>query len=50
MVVCILTIDSLIKMNKLITGWNNITLKKVNVKPCGFNKMFMDKELIEDKL
>ena len=28
-----LTIDSLIKMNNIITGSNNITLRKVNIKP-----------------
>ena len=50
MVVFILTVESLIEMNNLITGWNNITLKNFNVKPFGLNKMFMDKELIEDKL
>ena len=44
-----LTLDSLIEINNIITDWNNITLRKVNVKPYGFDKMFMDKELIEDK-
>ena len=34
----------------IITSSNNITLRKVNVKPYGFDKMYMDKELIEDKL
>ena len=33
-----------------MTGWNNITLIKINVKPYAFEKMYMDKELIEDKL
>ena len=33
-----------------ITTLNNITLEKVKVKPYGFDKMYMDKELIEDKL
>ena len=45
-----LTVDSLIKINNIITHSNNITLRKVNVKPYGFDKMFMDKELIEGKL
>ena len=45
-----LTVDSLIKINKLIIGSNNITLRKVNVNPYGFDKMYMDKELIEDNL
>ena len=43
------TVDSLIEINN-ITGSNNINFRKVNVKPYGFNKMYMDKELIEDKL
>ena len=41
-----LTVDSLIEINKIITGSNNITLKKVNLKPYGFDKMYVDKELI----
>ena len=45
-----LTVYSLIEMNNITTGSNNITLRKVNIKPYGFNKMYMDKELIEDKL
>ena len=42
-----LTVDFLI--NNLITSWNDITVRKGNVKPFGFNKIYMDKELIEDK-
>ena len=45
-----LTVDSLIKVNNIITGSNNITLGKVNIKPYRFDKMYMNKELIEDKL
>ena len=45
-----LTADSLIEINNMITGSNNITLRKVNLKPCGFYKMYMDKYLIYDKL
>ena len=45
-----LKITSLIKINNVITGSNHITLRKVNVKPYGFDKMYMDNELIEDKL
>ena len=45
-----LTVDSLIEINNIITGSNNITLRKVNVKPYGFNDMYMDKELIENKI
>ena len=44
-----LTVDSLIKRNNIIIGSNNITLRKV-VKPYGFDKMYTDKELIENKL
>ena len=43
-----LTVDSLIEINNIITSSNNITLRKVNVKPYGFDKMCMDKELIKD--
>ena len=42
--------DSLIEKNNIITGTNNITLRKVDVKPYGFDKMYMDKELIENNL
>ena len=45
-----LTVDSLIKRNNIIIGSNNITLRKVNVKPYGCDKMYTDKELIENKL
>ena len=45
-----LTVDSLIDINNIITGSNDITLRKVNVKPCGYDKMYMGKDLIEDKL
>ena len=45
-----LTVRSLIEINNIITGSYNITLRKVNVKPYGFHKMYMDKELIEYKL
>ena len=41
--------DCLTEMNNIMTDSNNITLRKVNVKPYGFDKMYMDKELIEDK-
>ena len=39
-----LIVNSLIEINNIITGSNNITLRKVNVKPYGFDKMYMDKE------
>ena len=44
-----LTNDSLAEINNIITGSNNITLRKVKVKPYRFDKMHMDKDLIEDK-
>ena len=42
--------DSFININNVITGSNNITLRKVNVDPYGYDKMYMGKDLIEDKL
>ena len=45
-----LTVDSLIEINSIITGSYNITLRKVNVKPYGHDKMYIDKNLMEDKL
>ena len=45
-----LTVVFLMETRNIITSSNNITLRKVNVKPYGFDKMHMDKELIEDKL
>ena len=43
-----LIVDSLIGINNMITGLNNITLRKVNVKPYIFDKIYMSKDLIED--
>ena len=45
-----LTVDYLIEISNIITSSNNITSGKVNVKPYGLDKMYMDKDLIEDKL
>ena len=45
-----LTVDSLIDMNNVITGSNNIIPRKVNVKLCGYNEMCMGKDFIDDKL
>ena len=45
-----LTDDSSIEINNIIINSNNIILRKVNVKPYRFNKMYMDKILREDKL
>ena len=44
-----LTVDSLREINDIMTGLNSITLRKVNVKPHGFDKSYMDKDLIENK-
>ena len=38
-----LDVDSLIDMSNIITGSNNITLRKVNVQPYGCDKMYMAK-------
>ena len=45
-----LTVDSLREENNTITGSNNITLRKINVKPYGLGKMYMDKDIIKDKV
>ena len=45
-----LTIDSLKGINNIITGSNKITLKKINVKPYRFGKLYMNKDLVEGKL
>ena len=44
------TVDLLIDINNIIAGSNNITLIKVNVKPCGYDKMYIDKDLPENEL
>ena len=38
--------DSLIDINNKITDLKNVTLRKHNVKPCGYDKTYMD-ELID---
>ena len=43
-------VDSLIKTNNIIAASNNITLRKVNVNSNGFDKMYMDKDPIDDML
>ena len=37
-------------INNIITGSNGITLRKVNVKWYGYDKIYIDNYLIEDKL
>ena len=36
-------------MNKILTGSNNITLRKITDQPHGFDKMYMGKDLIESE-
>ena len=45
-----LTGSSLIEIKTKITGSNNINLIKVNVKPYGSDKMYMENDLIHDNL
>ena len=44
-----LNVDSLIKIKNIITGSNNFILRKVNVKSYRLDKIYMNKDLIEDK-
>ena len=45
-----LTIDSLIRINNLITGSDNIHLRQINVKPAFHNKQYMDFNRIQPEL
>ena len=45
-----LTVDSFIDIKNIITGSNNVTSNKVNGKLWGYNKMYMDIDLMEDNL
>ena len=45
-----LTVDSLIDVSNIITGSSNITLRKVDGKPYGCDKNYIDKDLIGDKI
>ena len=45
-----LTVDWLIDTKNIITSLKNITLRKINVKPYGYDQMYIGKDLIEDKL
>ena len=45
-----LKVKSLIETNNIIIGSNNISLRKVNLKAYRFDKMYIDQELIKDKL
>ena len=45
-----MTVDSLITLNNIITDSQNLFLRDVYVKPAGFDKMYLDKTLIESAL
>lgn len=45
-----LTVDSNWKINSIVTSPNDITQRQVNVKSFRYGKMYMDEDLIEDKL
>ena len=45
-----MTVNSLIDKNNIITGFNNIALRKVNIKAHGYDKTYIDKDLMEDTL
>ena len=45
-----LTVDFLVEISNITAGSNNVTLRGVNVKPYGLDKIYIDKDLIEDKL
>ena len=45
-----LTVGSLIGTKNIITGASNITLRKVNAKSHGFDKVHIEKDLLEDRL
>ena len=42
MAICFLTVDSLIHLINLITGSNNLELRKVDVRPTGYHRSYMD--------
>ena len=45
-----LTVDSPITLNNIITDSQNLFFRDVNVKPAWFDKMYLDKSLIEPAL
>ena len=45
-----LAVDSLIDINNITIDSNNFTLGKVNVKPYGYDDMYIDKDLVEEKV
>ena len=46
----LLTLDSLITLNNIITGSNNLSLRFVNVKPAFYKKQYLDFTKIEFEL
>ena len=46
----VLTLDSLITLNNIITGSNNLSLRSVNVRPAFHKKQYMDFTKIESEL
>ena len=45
-----LTVDSLIRINNIITGLHNFYLRPNNIKPAGYTKQYMDAGKIEAEL
>ena len=45
-----LKVGSVIDLNNIITGSNNFILRKANANPYGYEKMYMVRDSIEDKL
>ena len=45
-----LTVDSLIRINNIITNSHNLHLRRHNVKPAGYNKQYMDASRMETEL
>ena len=46
----LLTVDSLITLNNIITGSNNLSLRSVNVRPAFYKKQYLDFTKIEFEL
>ena len=45
-----LTVDSLTRINNIITNSHNLHLRRINFKPAGYNKHYMDASRIEAEL
>ena len=46
----LLTVDSLIALNNIITGSKNLSLRSVNVRPAFYNKQYLDFTKVEFEL